>query len=83
MSSTTITDADNADDIALLANAPTRAESMQWCPRGAMVKAQDCGIVISEFELHLGYYIYFQTNSLWERYELLYPPFQKDGCCIK
>ena len=29
-----------------------------------MVKAMDCGIVVSEFELQLRYYVHFQTNTL-------------------
>ena len=41
------------------------------CPRGVMVKAMDCGIVVSKFVL--------QSRSLsgkyhWERYERPYPP---------
>ena len=34
------------------------------CPRGVMVKAMDCGIVASEFEFKLRYYVHFQTNTL-------------------
>ena len=37
---------------------------MGGCPHGVMVKAVDCGIVISEFELRLRYYVHFQTNTL-------------------
>ena len=33
-------------------------------PRGVMVKAMDCGIVVSEFELQSHYYIHFWTNTL-------------------
>ena len=33
-------------------------------PRGVMVKVIDCGIVISEFELQLRYYVPFRTNTL-------------------
>ena len=29
-----------------------------------MVKAMDCGIVVSEFELQLRYYVHFQANTL-------------------
>ena len=29
-----------------------------------MIKAMDCGIVVSEFVLQLRYYIHFQTNTL-------------------
>ena len=33
-------------------------------PRGVMVKAVECGIVVSEFELQSRYYVHFQTNTL-------------------
>ena len=33
------------------------------CPRGVMVKAMDCEIVISEFELQSRYYLHFRTNT--------------------
>ena len=31
--------------------------------RGVMVKAMDCGIVVSEFVLQSRYYVHFQTNT--------------------
>ena len=34
------------------------------CPHGVMVKALDCEMLLSEFELQLCYYIYFRTNTL-------------------
>ena len=34
------------------------------CPRGVMVKAMDCGIEVSEIELHLHNYVHFWTNTL-------------------
>ena len=34
------------------------------CPRGVMVKAMDCKIVVNEFELQSGYYVHFRTNTL-------------------
>ena len=34
------------------------------CPRGVMVKAMDCGIVVSEFVLQSRYYVHFRTNTL-------------------
>ena len=34
------------------------------CPRGVMVKAMDCGIVVSEFEFQSCYYVHFVTNTL-------------------
>ena len=36
----------------------------EWCPRGVMVKAMDCGIVVSEFKLQSRYYVHFQANAL-------------------
>ena len=37
---------------------------MGWGPRGVMVKAMDCGIVVSEFELKTCYYVHFRANTL-------------------
>ena len=37
---------------------------MARCSRGVMVKALDCGIVISEFERQSRYYVHFRTNTL-------------------
>ena len=34
------------------------------CPHGVMVKALDCGIVVSEFELQSQYGMHFRTNTL-------------------
>ena len=34
------------------------------CPRGIMVKAMDCGIVVREFVLQSRYYVHFQANTL-------------------
>ena len=34
------------------------------CPHGVMAKAMVCGIVVSEFVLHLCYYVHFWANSL-------------------
>ena len=34
------------------------------CPRGVMVKAMDCGIVISEFVFQSRYYVHFRANTL-------------------
>ena len=34
------------------------------CPRGVMVKAMDCGIVVREFELQSRYYAHFRANTL-------------------
>ena len=37
---------------------------MGECPLGVMVKAQRCGILVSEFELQSPYYVHFRTNTL-------------------
>ena len=34
------------------------------CPRGVMVKAMDCGIVVSEFVLQSRYYVHFRAITL-------------------
>ena len=34
------------------------------CPRGVMVKAMDCGIVIREFVFQSRYYVHFRANTL-------------------
>ena len=33
------------------------------CPRGVMVKAMDCRIVVCEFVLHSRYYVHFRANT--------------------
>ena len=34
------------------------------CPRGVMVKAMDCGIVVREFVLQSRYYVHIWSNTL-------------------
>ena len=34
------------------------------CPRGVIVKAMDCGIVVREFILQSRYYVHFRANTL-------------------
>ena len=34
------------------------------CPRGVMVKAMDCGIVVRKFGLQSRYYVHFRANTL-------------------
>ena len=38
--------------------------SLRGCPRGVMVKAMDCGIVVHEFVLQSRYYVHFRANTL-------------------
>ena len=39
---------------------------LRGCPRGVMVKAMDCGIVVHEFVLQSRYYVHFRANTLGE-----------------
>ena len=41
-----------------------KREVKKGCPRGAMVKATDCGIVVREFVLQSRYYVHFRANTL-------------------
>ena len=43
------------------------------CPRGVMVKAMDCGLVVSEFVLQSRYYLHFRANTLWNGMNPTYP----------
>ena len=47
------------------------------CPRGIMVKAMDCGIVVSEFVLQSCYNVHFRANTLGKGMNLPYPPSYK------
>ena len=49
---------------AKLRNLYNRRMVSREYPRGVMVKAMDCGIVVSEFEFKSHYYIHFGTNTL-------------------
>ena len=57
-----------------VANTCDSLQSYQGCPRGVMVKAMDCGIVVSEFVLQSRYYIHFWANTLGKgMYPLILP----------
>ncbi len=43
------------------------------CPGGVMVKALDCGIVVSEFILQLPYNVQFRANTLGKGMNPLIP----------
>ena len=49
-------------------------EERSGCPRGVMVKAMDCGIVVSKLVLQLRYYVHFQENTLGKGMNLLILP---------
>ena len=42
----------------------TAVQNVGEYPHGVMVKAMDCGIVVSEFELQSRYYVHFRANTL-------------------
>ena len=45
------------------------------CPRGVMVKAMNCGIVVREFVLQSLYYVHFRANTLGKGMDpLILPP---------
>ena len=44
------------------------------CPRGVMVKAIYCGIIVSEFVLQSRYYIHFRANTHGKGMNTLIPP---------
>ena len=45
------------------------------CPRGVMVKAMNCGIVVREFVLQSRYYVDFRANTLGKGINpLILPP---------
>ena len=49
-------------------------ERYRVCARGEMVKAMDCGIIVSEFVLQSCYYVYFRVNTLGKGMNLLILP---------
>ena len=49
--------------------------SLLGCPRGVMVKAMNCGIVVREFVLQSRYYVQFRANTLGKGMNpLILPP---------
>ena len=41
-----------------------KIKKKKWgCPRGVMVKAMDCGIVVSEFVLQSRIYVHFRADT--------------------
>ena len=55
--------------------ARTKTESYLRCPRGVMVKAMNCGIVVREFVLQSRYYVHFRANTLGKGMNpLILPP---------
>ena len=49
--------------------------NFKGCPRGVMVKAMNCGIVVREFVLQSRYYVHFRANTLGKGMNpLILPP---------
>ena len=50
-------------------------DKLKGCPRGVMVKAMNCGIVVREFVLQSRYYVHFRANTLGKGMNpLILPP---------
>ena len=53
----------------------TMHKALRGCPRGVMVKAMNCGIVVREFVLQSRYYVHFRANTLGKGMNpLILPP---------
>ena len=52
------------DFVGYLVHFVTVYPAWRGCPRGVMVKAMDCGIVVREFVLQSRYYVHFRANAL-------------------
>ena len=55
---------DSGTNVITLSNIPTSLERFGECSRGVMVKAMDCGIVVSEFVLQSRYCVHFPPYTL-------------------
>ena len=54
---------------------PLLGKPWEGCPRGVMVKAMNCGIVVREFVLQSRYYVHFRANTLGKGMNpLILPP---------
>ena len=50
--------------LQLYGHLPPITKTIHGCPRGVLVKAMDCGIVVREFVLQSRYYVHFRANTL-------------------
>ena len=62
------------ESVCVCSATPSLDHVVGRCPGGVMVKALDCGIVVSEFVLQSRYYVHFQDKYSWEKYEPPYSP---------
>ena len=59
----------------ILAIRRAPADHDMGCPRGVMIKAMHCGIVVREFVLQSRYYVHFRANTLGKGMNpLILPP---------
>ena len=64
-----------ADSISTEKYHRTTSRVSSGCPRGVMVKAMNCGIVVREFVLQSRYYVHFRANTLGKGMNpLILPP---------
>ena len=63
-------------DVSYSAGRPKeKRKNAPVCPRGVMVKAMNCGIVVREFVLQSRYYVHFRANTLGKGMNpLILPP---------
>ncbi len=54
-------------DISTIDGTSLKVHLPRGCPRGVMVKAMNCGIVVREFVLQSRYYVHFRANTLGKR----------------
>ena len=63
------------DFLAVSSALGFRSTTSKGCPRGVMVKAMNCGIVVREFVLQSRYYVHFRANTLGKGMNpLILPP---------
>ena len=59
----------------VIARGASTTAPTNMCPRGVMVKAMNCGIVVREFVLQTRYYVHFRANTLGKSMNpLILPP---------
>ena len=71
-----LADQEGDEELATLQKSQSLTfQQMRGCPRGVMVKAMSCGIVVREFVLQSHYYVHFRANTLGKGMNpLILPP---------
>ena len=57
-------------------------QTLEWFPRGVVVKAMDCGIVVREFVLQSRDYIHFRANTFGNGMNPLSPSYGLNSITI-